>query len=216
MATALLADVKPRIIEILNANPGVWSDTVSGDVGAFSHDQEISQAIFEAEEKIAVEGYFQSVNQSLAAPFLTYTPDLVSNQRIPAMRGGYRAVELKEIAGVWRRGIEAKHVDDITNAAAVGTSYVGANSFNFLYKIADGKIYTTSGFARIEYPEYTRTAVLQINRAEEFLLIATTIRLLTKNSSPVPFEYYSGESQRGIQQLISDGMYQQQQQQGVQ
>lgn len=108
---------------------------------------------------------------------------------------------------VWVVGVEAAKRDDITNATAVGNAYVGANSFNFLYKVDDGQIYTSATWARVVYPEYTRTSALQIRQSEEYLCICGAISMLTKNASPAPFEYYANEFQRGMQQLVTDGYY---------
>lgn len=107
----------------------------------------------------------------------------------------------------WQLGTEAKHIDDITNANQVGTTYVGAGSFNFLYKESSGSMYTPATYFRLYYPSYTRTSALQSNQAEEFLVICGAVKMLTKNASPAPFIFYSQEFDRGIAQLISDGQY---------
>lgn len=199
--------VLSRIIATLNANPGVYSDTVSGNVGAFPSDQEIIDAMFEADEYIANFGYFQSVNRALAKDFLVLSNNLSNGDDVPFMHGEPQKIEVSDDGTEWRKGVEAASVDDITNAFDVGNSYVGANSFNFLYFLDTGNFYTTSTYGRIEYPQYTKGAELQCRQSEEFLLICTTIRMLVKNASPAPFENYIGESVRGVEQLVTDGTY---------
>lgn len=107
----------------------------------------------------------------------------------------------------WQIGVEADSLDSVTNATAVGDAYVGAGTFDFLYRPQDGQIYTSAQFARVTYPEYIRTSALQCRQAEEFLIICGAVKMLTKNASPAPFVFYANEFDRGIQQVIMDGNY---------
>lgn len=107
----------------------------------------------------------------------------------------------------WQIGVEAKSIDDVTNATAVGDTYVGAGAFDFLYRPQDGQIYTPATYARVTYPEYIRTSALQARQSEEFLIICGAVKMLTKNASPAPFQFYTGESMRGLSQLVTDGTY---------
>lgn len=296
--SALLADidiVKKRVISILNANPTKYVSTVSGDVGAFPSDQEITDAVLEADEFVCVSGYFQSVNDALSNPFAVTSGPLADQDQVPWHHGNLNKVEVSKavlsltqavintttdiitkashglvtgdqitfvlvtgalptcasptfavltnyyvikvdantfklartladaIAGNaidiltaptgaylllgWQIGVEATSLDDVTNATAVGNSYVGDGSFDALYRPQDGQIYTPAQYARVTYPEYVRTTSLQSRQAEEYLVICTTVRMLVKNASNAPFANYVGESTRGIQQLVSDGFY---------
>lgn len=107
----------------------------------------------------------------------------------------------------WEIGVEADSLDSVTNATAVGNTYVGDGSFDFLYRPQDGQIYTPAQFARVTYPEYVRTSTLQARQAEEYLDICTAVRMLVKNASPAPFEVYIKESYTGLAQLVKDGFY---------
>lgn len=107
----------------------------------------------------------------------------------------------------WVIGIEAKNLDDITNAIAVGNTYVQDGAFDFLYKEDSGTIYTPADYVRLTYPEYVRTSTLQSYESEEFLVTCGAVRRLVKNASPAPFTTYVAESYRGIQQLVQDGQY---------
>lgn len=297
MALADLDIVKKRVISILNAaGPGAYSATVAtggNTVGAFPSNDEILQAILEADEMVATEGYFQSANDSLANPFNITTAPLTTDDDVPFHHGDLSrvqlcwaydtftqviltdqiifadphsfqtgdivtftttgtlptgltvntqyyvivvnslaikvassrtnafngsAVSITEDTGSgihsiygWRTGILAQSLDDILNGITVGNTYVGGGeddgAFNFLYFPNDGRIYTSAPYWRVTYPQYTRTTTLQCNQNEEFLIIATAVRILTKNASPAPFEYYANESIRGIQQLVTDGVY---------
>lgn len=295
MALADLTAVKKRLIQLLNANPGTWSASVSGDVGAFFSDEELTQACLEADEWIATRGYFPSVNGRLSVAFevtssplsdggdlpfghgdlskvevaksvnaltqasITVGTDLVATPTAHGLSTGdivtwllvsgalpttspvfvantnYYAVVISTttlklartladaLAGVvaditvaptgvylligWQIGVEAANLDDITNAVASGDAYVGAGSFDFLYKEDDGIMYSPATYTRVVYPSYTRTAALQCNQNEEFLVIATAVRFLFKNASPAPFTPWTNESERGVQELVTDGHY---------
>jgi len=291
MALATLANVLPRVIQILNANPSAYASTVSGTVGAFPYDAEINIAALEADELICTSGYFQSVNDSLSNPFAVTSTPLLDQDSVPFHHGTLNKVEVSKvvlnltsasvntttdaftsvahglvtgdmitflvnsgglpasltaatnyfvikltadtfslattygnaIAGTviditttgsgrwyliaWQIGVEAQSLDDVTNATAVGNTYVGTDAMDFLYRPQDGQIYTPATYARVTYPEYTRTSALQCRQSEEFLVICGTVSMLVKNASPAPFAYYQGEFSRGIQQLITDGSY---------
>lgn len=291
MALATLANVLPRVIQILNANPNAYASTVSGDVGAYPYQAEVNLAALEADEFIAINGYFQSANDALSNPFAVTSPPLADQDQVPFHHGNLNKVEVTKvvlslmptnvsattnlitstahgltrgdlttwalitgtipapfvelinyyaividantfklastfrnsIGGIaiditdvgtgqflllgWQIGIEAKSLDDVTNAIAVGDTYVQSGAFDSLYIPQDGQIYTPAVYARVTYPEYTRTAVLQCRQAEEYLVICTTIRMLVKNASSAPFEPYIAESERGIQSLVTDGIY---------
>jgi hypothetical protein len=294
MAAALadLTNVQKRVIQILNANQSAFATTVSGNVGAFPYDAEITLAILEADEEVAVSGYFQSVNDTLAQPFIVTSTPLADRDNVPWHHGTIKAVEVSKTtlnltsasinttsdvitsvahglttgdivtflivsgglpsplaaatnyfaivltadtfqlattygnavyAGTaidltttgsgrwvlidWITGVEAANLDDITNAAAVGDAYVGAGAFNFLFKEDTGTIYTTANYCRANYPEYVRTSALQSRQAEEYLVICGAVKMLTKNASPAPFNFYTNESVRGLNQLVQDGLY---------
>lgn len=107
----------------------------------------------------------------------------------------------------WQIGVEAKSVDDITNAQTGGMSaYVGAGSYDFLFKAADGQIYTCADFWRATHFEYTQTSVPQVSQNETSLLIFEACAILVKNASPALFQTYSAYAQNGIKELIQDGV----------
>lgn len=296
-ALASLTNVLDQMVSITNANPGIWISTVSGKVGAFPSDAELILAALQSDEQVCVEGYFQSINDSLSNPFTVTSVPLADQDQIPFHHGTLNKVEVtksvnaltqasitvgtdlittpsahglttgdivtwKTISGAlptaspilvdgtnyyavvispttlkiartladalaatpsvidltvaptgsylllgWQIGVEADSLDSVTNAIAVGDAYVGAGSFDFLYRPQDGQIYTPAAFARVTYPEYIRTSALQARQAEEFLVTCGAIRKLVKNASPAPFSAYIEESIRGLQQLIQDGVY---------
>lgn len=206
MPVAVLDDVKKRVISILNANPGVWSATVSGNVGAFPNDAEILEAILEADTWVATQCYFQSVNDTLAQPFITSTA-LISGQVVPFHHGQILDVEVSNVSTVYVQGIEAQNIDDITNGAGTET-YVGVSALNFLYKIDRGKFYTTASFGgKVYYPLYTRTSTTQCDQNETALLAFRAVAILAKNASPATFDYYNALANAGQQMIIQDGQY---------
>ena len=295
VALASITNVSKQVISVLNANPGVFSATVSGTVGAFPDLAEITLAILQADEQVCVEGYFQSSNDALSNPFAVVSAPLADQDQVPWHRGTLNKVEVSKAVlpltqaavntttdiitytahglatgdiitwvlssgalpvcgsptfavltnyyairvtadtfkiartladaltgtaiditaaatGVytilgWQIGVQARSLDDVTTATAVGNTYVEDGAFDSLYRPQDGQIYTSAQFARVTYPEYVRTSALQARESEEFLVTCGAIRKLVKNASPAPFPYYQQESIRGIQQLISDGVY---------
>lgn len=284
-----ITDVKERLIALLNANPGVWSASVSGDVGAFPDDNEILAAILEADSIVCVDGYFQSVNDAMANHFGVTSAPLGTSDNIPFHKGTLNKVEVSAsnqtftrssgnilfavghglatgqlvslinvggalpaglspltnywviylsantfslasslanaLAGsavtvsgagtgthtviAWQIGVEADNIDTITNAIAVGESYVNTvGAFDFMYKEDSGVIYTPATYARVTYPEYiSNGATLQANQNETTLIIFTAAAILAKNASAALFDYYQGLSQAGIQQVVNDGAY---------
>ncbi len=284
-----ITDVKERLIALLNANPGVWSASVSGNVGAFPDDNEILAAILEADSIVCVDGYFQSVNDAMANHFGVTSAPLGTSDNIPFHKGTLNKVEVStsnqtftrtsgniltavghglatgqlvslinvggalpaglstltnywviylsantfslasSLAGAlagsavtvsgagtgthtviaWQIGVEADNIDTITNAIAVGESYVNTvGAFDFMYKEDSGVIYTPATYARVTYPEYiSNGATLQANQNETTLIIFTAAAILAKNASAALFEYYQGLSQAGIQQVVNDGAY---------
>ena len=207
MALALIANVKSRVIAILNANPGVWSSSVSGTVGAFPSDSEIDLAALQADEWVATQCYFQSVNASLSRPFKTTTA-ISNGDSVPFHHGNVSQVELSPNNSTWDQGVMAQSRDDIVQAAALET-YFGTGAADFLYYLdpTDGHFYTTSPFARITYPIYTRTAALQCDANEEALIADKAVSLLMKHASPALFAEYDQKAERGRQHIIQDGVY---------
>jgi hypothetical protein len=203
MALALLANTSPRLISLLGANPGVWSATVSGDVGAFPTDAEILAAQLEADEWVAVECYFQSVNQSLSTPFED-TVDLVHNDSIPYYRGKLSRVELGATDN-WKPGIRTDK-DAIINAVA-NESHIETGAFDFLYALEDNVFFTTAIGGRVTLPTYTRTSILQCNKNEESLIIFRAAAILVRNASPALFDKYQANAEVGRKQIIEDGAY---------
>lgn len=205
MAVVVLDDVKKRVIAILGANPGVWSTTVSGTVGAFPSDAEILEAILEADEWVVNMCYLQSVNPELTQGFITSSA-VANGGAVPFHHGKLDNVTVDTGSG-FVKAIEARNIDDITNASGTDT-YVGAGSTGFLYKIENGNFYSTaSGGGTITYPLYTRTSVPQCNQNETALLVFRTVAILAKNASPALFEYYDNKANQGQQQIIQDGSY---------
>ncbi len=287
-----LTTVKERLLQLIGASPGVWSATVSSGIGAFPSDAEIQQACLEADSIVAVQGYAQSANDSLANPFQVTTAPNVDRAAVPFHHGELSKVEVAKstqnfttisvanvipltahglvtgqlvsfittgalptglavltnyyvirltadtisvatslqnalagtVVGItnatgsgthtiiaWVIGVEAKDIDDITNANNGVAAYVGGGtddgSYDFLYKPADGLLYTLATYWRVTYFEYTQTSVLQCSQNETWLIVFTAAAILAKNASPALFELYLSYSQRGLQQLAQDGVY---------
>lgn len=207
MALATLANVLPRVISILGAKPGAWGATVSGDVGAFPSDTEINNAALEADEWVVTQGYFQSVNDALSSGFETTATGLMNGGNVPFHHGKAVKVEVSQDNTTWNANTaEAAHIDDIKNARA-NEALIGDGYFDHLYKIDGGDIWMTAPYARVTYPVYTRTSVLQANQNEESLVVFRTVAILAKNASPALFEYYNTKADEGLRMLIQDGAY---------
>ena len=98
MTLALLANTAPRIVAILGANPGsAFSGSVgtgSNAVGAFPSDAEILAATLEADEWVATQGYFQSINKTLSAPFDTVSTPIRPGVAVPFHHGDISQVQV--------------------------------------------------------------------------------------------------------------------------
>lgn len=293
MALALLANTDPRIISILNAAPGTaWPSTVSGTVGAFPSQSEITAASLEADGELITRGYFNSVNNSLAQPFMVPSAPISRGGIIPQHYGNSGRVEISRVvktftsAGVnvgtdtittsgshgftlgesisffgtslptglvanttyyaiptgvqdqfqvassranvatgtlvdltgtgsgtmnvvaWQGGLEVETIDDIQNANANADTYVQVGALNYLWKMDQGVLWHTADYARIDIPTYTRTTALQADRADEPLIIALAIKLLTKHASAALFSEWAAMADEGIEAIIRDGSYQ--------
>ena len=209
-APALLANVLPRIVRILNANRDAWSQDVAPGQGSFPDNNEILSATLEADEHIVTRGYFNSVNRSLAEPFMQMTGNIPSGGKIPFHYGLHGKVELSSAANFSPLidDIEQKNADDVKGAVLHG-GYVGAGVFDNLYAIDDKKnFFHVAQYGRVEIPMFTRTSVLQANKSEETLIIATAIRFMNKHAVPVLFADWTKESFSGLEQIINDGAYQ--------
>lgn len=204
MVLALLANTAPRIVAILGAYPGVWSPTVSGNVGAFPSDAEILAATLEADEWVATRCYFQSSNGSLAEPF-EETQQLGQSDPIPFHHGKHTKIELSANEVTWVDGIKVDK-DAVINALATET-YVQAGAYDFLYSLDDNQFRTTQNFGRVTYPVYTRTSILQCNKNEESLIIFRAVAILVKHASPALFDKYEMMAEAGRKELIEDGVY---------
>lgn len=121
MSLALLANTDPRIVAILNAAPGTaWASSVSGQVGAFPSQSEITAASLEADGILINEGYFNSVNNTLAQPFMTPTAALAKGQKIPQHRGNIGRVEVARSVKTFTTGGVNTSTDVITTSANHG------------------------------------------------------------------------------------------------
>jgi hypothetical protein len=207
MSLALLANTAPRIITILNANPGVWSTSVSGSVGAFPLDSEILAAELEADEWVATRCYFQSGNKSLKTPFATVSSNLVHKDPLPQFHGDPLKAEYSNDGATWNMAVRAAHPDDITNAVA-NEGYIQTGAFDFLYNMDSGVVLTSAAFVRITYPQYTRTSILQCNKNEESAIVFRSVAILAKHASPALFEKYEALAEAERARIINGGMSQ--------
>lgn len=293
MALATLANCLPRLIAALGANPSAWVDTVSGEVGVFPSDDEMSDALLLADGELITRGYFNSINNTLAVPFIVMSAPIVRGEDVPQHYGNLGKCEVSEVvvffqsfqvntntsavvgvgeaggtslrtgaeatfvlaagatiptglventtyfviasedgdsfqvaatlknalAGIpiamttkgtgkmfliqWQDGVEAASKDDVTNMS----NYAGDGALDFLWKIDQGNIYTTADFARIETPQYVRTAALQANEADEDIIVFLAAANLARDASPALFGEYSSKAEAGITQIIKDGGY---------
>lgn len=212
MALAQINNVKERVIRILNANPSAWSSTVAGD-GSFPDNNEIERAILEADEMVVTQGYFQSMNPTLMQPFMVFSANIPSGDKVPFYKGKHGKVMLSTDNFVASNiiGQEVNSPHDIINAINFG-SYVGAGAYDHLFHIdkETGIFLHSAQYGKIELPTYTRTSALQCQQSEETLVIATAIRLLTKHATPAAFDVWAKESVEGLKQLVTDGKYLQQ------
>jgi hypothetical protein len=98
MTLALVANCLPRLIALLGANPGVWTSTVSGEVGAFPSDGEMTDALLLADGELITRGYFNSINNTLAQRFMVMSSPLASGDNVPSHYGNIGRVEVAQVS----------------------------------------------------------------------------------------------------------------------
>lgn len=196
MAIADLTRVKKRVIQILGANRAAYSagvGTGNSGIGAYRNDDEISDACFEADSMVIVQGYFAS-RLSLRNRFFKTSSPLAHGDPLPEFAGLIGTVEYTADGTNWRQSMAAASKQDIIALARPGTAtYVGAGSSAGHHFIEDGAIYHTSKQVRVKYPEYNRTtSALQSYVAHEPAIISGALMLLYKESSQHAADYYAG------------------------
>lgn len=207
MALALIANVKNAVIQLLNANRGAYASTVgtgNNALGAFPFDLEIHDAIIRADGHVITEGYFKS-RLPLRKRFFVASANLVHGERLPEFQGLIGKVEYSLDGVTWLPSVEGEK-DDIVGAANVGAAYIGnANAFAGVHFIddAEGVIYHSSPFCRLEYPSYTRTALLQVNEGHEQAVTATAMSFLAKDRSNAAFDYYEKMSDKLMAMILA-------------
>lgn len=208
MSLALIANVKNAVVQLLNANRGAYTSTVgttaATGIGAFPFDQEVTDAIIRADGHVITEGYFNS-RSVLRKRFFVASANLVNGERIPEFQGLIGKVEYSQDGVTWYLSREAEK-DDVIGAVSSGAAYIGnpaAFSGQHFIDDAEGVIYHSSPYCRLEYPLYTRTSVLQANEGHEQAIIATAMKFLAKERSNAAFEYYSAMSDELLARIVA-------------
>jgi hypothetical protein len=187
MALADFTRVKKRIIQILGANDTAYGATVSGNMGAFPYDQEITDACLESDAMICTESYF--AHPTLGTRFHSTSGTLANGDALPEFIGRHGKVELQDSDGNWGPGAPADSKDSVVNLVRYGTGFLGgAENIEGLYFIDRGYIFHSSTGARVKYPAYTKTASLQSLDMHEQALIAGALMMLYKHGSPLHSE----------------------------
>lgn len=209
MALALLANTKPPLIQLLNANRGAYSTSVgttgATKIGAYPFDQEITDALLHADGLVVTEGYFQSKKEALRNRFYVDSGNIADGALIPEFDGIMGKKEWSTDSVTWKPSIEAKSKDDITGANQQG-SYVGSGAFAGMHWFEDGFVFHTSTYFRFQKPTYTKTSVLQANEAHEPLIIAWAMELLYKAHSLAPHEYYQKMRMELLERVLAGSM----------
>lgn len=208
MVLALLANILPPLVQILNANRAAYSSSVgtgANRMGAYPFDQEIVDAVLRADGHVVTEGYFHS-KMSLRKRFLVASANIANAGQLPEFQGLIGKAEYSIDGVVWKASVQASR-DDVAGAAAQG-SYVGVTSFAGHHFIDEGEgiAYHTSPFFRIEHPSYTRTTVLQASQSHDAAIIAWALTFLYKERSNAAFEHYKGLADFLLERVIAGSM----------
>lgn len=210
MALATLANLKPPLIQILNANRGSYSSSVgtgADRMGAYPFDQEVVDALLRADGHVITEGYFLS-KMALRDRFFVPSSNLANGDQLPEFQGLIGKCEYSLDGVTWSPSVESQSKDDVVGARASGAAYVGANAFAGQHFIddADGCVYHSSPFFRIEYPAYTRTTVLQANQGHDGAILAFAVAFLYKERSNAAFEYYKSLADDLLARIVNGAM----------
>jgi hypothetical protein len=194
MDLATLANLKPPLIQILNANRGAYSANVGTGAnrnGAYPFDDEITEALLRADGHIITEGYFKSRNASLREVFLTASGNLATGAKLPAFVGLLGKVEYSLDNITFKPSQQVDSKADIIGAYEAG-SYVAATAFAGIHHIPadEAVVYHASPYLRVNYPVYERTAELQAFNAHDAAILAWAIAFLYKDRSQAGFDHY--------------------------
>lgn len=197
MAVVDINRAQSRVISILNAAPGSTSfpSTVSGKQGRYPTTNEISYAIFEADNALCRDVIL--TGHPYRAAFMDVTDALTNNSILPAHLGGQGAIEVADVdddADAWLPAVVCASKDETTEVIANPTLYglTAASTKGFAW-VEDDRVYTTSPFVRVRYPNYTPNNVTcQSDASLEDAVVAGACALLFKDgSSPDLFERYN-------------------------
>lgn len=193
MALAQLSSTKPRIIQLLNANRLSYAATVgtgANAIGAFKYDQEVTDALIQADGIIITDDYFMSDQPQLRNRFLTDSPNLADGAKIPEFHGKPGRAEWSTDGITWKASQAQASKDDVVQMTQLG-AYIGSTAKHGMHFISDeGYVFHGSPYFRISYPAYTKTTALQALEAHEPAIIACALGLLYKDNSVAAHQFY--------------------------
>jgi len=182
--------VQKRVIGILNAAPAslLFPDTVSGKQGRYPSTAEIQYAIFEADNALCRDTIM--TGHPWRNSFMTVTDALTNNSQIDPHLGGQGIIEISDVDSDddedWFPAITPKSKDEVSKAirysdTVYGTQDSDVSGFGW---IEDSRIFTTSPFARVRYPDFIpNNTTCQSNSALEDAVVAGAVSLLFKDGS---------------------------------
>lgn len=190
MAVVDITRVQQRVIGILNAAPGAtnFPSTVSGTQGRYPTTTEIQYAALESDNVLCRDASMSG--SPLRSAFMTVTDPLTTNSLIPPHIGGQGLIEVSDDDSVdedavWLPALTPKSQDDITTVLAMPTNYgLSATDSKGWAWIADNRVFTTSPYCRVRYPDFSpNSSTCQSNASLEDAVVAGAIALLFKDGS---------------------------------
>lgn len=190
MAVVDITRAQRRVIGIINAAPGAtdFPSTASAKQGRYPSTTEIQYAIFEADNALCRDVILTGHPWRIA--FEAVTDPLTNNSALPAHLGGQGMIEVSDddsVAedAVWLPAVVCASKDETTEVIANPTLYGltadGAKGFAW---IEDDRVFTTSPFCRVRYPDFTpNNSTCQSNAALEDGVVAGAVSLLFKDGS---------------------------------
>lgn len=183
-----ISRVQQRVIGILNAAPAAtnFPSTVSGKQGRYPSTNEIIYAALEADSALCRDVII--TGHPFRAAFMAVTDALTNNSLLPPHLGGQGMAEVSETTSgekVWTPALLAKSQDEVTTVLAMPTNYGlnAAASVGWAF-ISDDRVYTTSAFVRVRYPNFIpNNTTCQSYSALEDAVVAGAVALLVKDGT---------------------------------
>lgn len=202
MATALSFNtVKSHVISILQASRTAYATTVDGSKRSIASDTEISDTILEIDGQV-VTAMIQTVGHPYSGGFISTSSAIVHGGAIPAHVGRVHGVSVSEDNNTYTGGYEAKSEQDIHDMRNNAAVYGGSAATLGWWHVKGNVMWTTSGYTKVYYTDYTKTASPQAPESYMSAVVAGSVARLLKDGGDTEISaFYQNMYDGFIQQI---------------